>query len=303
MEVWFADHDIDQPSHWSQTWSEADVDRSVAALRGGRDPVHGLVRRLVRGMSTGHALEHGCGFGRVAVLLRDMGWRVDGIDFAMRGLVSARRLGTPVVCGDVRALPVRSGTYDCAVSVGTVEHLREGPGQALRELKRVLRPGGRAMVSVPLENLLRRARGRIGSRPMRRHGLSVRRMHGGTSDAPGFYQYSFRVGEFGQELSRAGFRLEETRPYSVFRGLADQAAGGRALRILQRRFGVGAAHPLSGDPVGASRGAGSANELRGRLVAYARTAYDETDGTVLARITRAGLGPVSGHMMAYFVRA
>jgi SAM-dependent methyltransferase len=275
----------------------------VAALLVGRDPVYWLVRRLVAGMRTGRALEHGCGFGRVAVLMGRLGWHVDGVDFSLHGLGSARESGVSVACGDIRALPMRDRTYDCAVSVGTVEHLREGPGVALRELHRVLKPGARAMVSVPFENPVRRARGRLTpARAVRRHGLNVTRALPGASAPAGFYQYSFRKREFGSELSNAGFRLEETAPYAVFRGLADQPAGGRALGAVQRRFGAGASTDGAGVPTNAGGSERTAG-VRERLVTYARSAYDESDATMLARVTRASLGPLTGHMMAYFVRA
>ena len=62
--------------------------------------------------------------------------------FAAAGLV----LGG--VRGDVRTLPFRSGSFDAIYSMGTVEHFDDTDG-ALREIFRVLRPGGRAVIGVP----------------------------------------------------------------------------------------------------------------------------------------------------------
>ena len=52
------------------------------------------------------------------------------------------------VAGDVRSLPFRDGSFDAIYSMGTIEHF-PSPERALAEIRRVLRPGGRAVVGVP----------------------------------------------------------------------------------------------------------------------------------------------------------
>jgi len=50
--------------------------------------------------------------------------------------------------GDIRELPYADDSFDCVYTMGTIEHIEEYD-QALREIHRVLRPGGRAVVGVP----------------------------------------------------------------------------------------------------------------------------------------------------------
>ena len=49
---------------------------------------------------------------------------------------------------DVRELPFREASFDAIYSMGTIEHFDETE-QAVREMARVLKPGGRAIVGVP----------------------------------------------------------------------------------------------------------------------------------------------------------
>jgi SAM-dependent methyltransferase len=51
---------------------------------------------------------------------------------------------------DLTALPFRTGAFDAAIHIVTIEHLRE-PGRALAEIARSLKPGGALLVAAPHE--------------------------------------------------------------------------------------------------------------------------------------------------------
>lgn len=51
---------------------------------------------------------------------------------------------------DLTALPFRSGVFRAVLNIVTLEHVRE-PAQVVSELARVLAPGGRLLLVVPLE--------------------------------------------------------------------------------------------------------------------------------------------------------
>ena len=84
----------------------------------------------------------------------EQGARAHGIDISTPTLLAARRefrqrrLPLCGVIADVRAIPFRDGAFDGAYSMGTVEHFAETE-QALAEIARVVRPGGRAVIGVP----------------------------------------------------------------------------------------------------------------------------------------------------------
>jgi len=53
------------------------------------------------------------------------------------------------VTGDMRDMPFDDGEFGAIVSLGAVEHSGEGPMCSLHEFRRVLRPGGIAIITVP----------------------------------------------------------------------------------------------------------------------------------------------------------
>nr|WP_216653474.1 class I SAM-dependent methyltransferase [Nocardioides sp. zg-DK7169] len=108
----------------------------------------GLVRRLVRPLPAGRALDVGCGGGGNTGVLRDLGWDVTGIEYSPVAAGIARGRGLKVVRGDAQCLPVADASMDLVMSTDAWEHIEDDKAVA-RETARVLRPGGRALVAVP----------------------------------------------------------------------------------------------------------------------------------------------------------
>ena len=96
----------------------------------------------------GLGIDLGCGLGRQTAEMRRRGFAVVGVEPSV-GLLRQRRHGdAPVVAGDALQLPVRDGSVDFVFVVGVLHHLpgRDAQAQALREVARVLRPGGLLLV-------------------------------------------------------------------------------------------------------------------------------------------------------------
>ena len=88
-----------------------------------------------------------CGTGDLALAAEAEGGRVTGLDFSSRMLERARRKSEVIewVQGDLLELPFGDASFD-AVTVGFGVRHAEDLDAALRELRRVLRPGGRLAV-------------------------------------------------------------------------------------------------------------------------------------------------------------
>lgn len=100
----------------------------------------------------------GCGNGRHARALAASGHAVVAADFARNLLLIGRRGSRGRLWGqhiswiqaEATTLPLRSGSMDAALCVAVLHHLPSVDERivALRELRRILRSGGRAFVSV-----------------------------------------------------------------------------------------------------------------------------------------------------------
>lgn len=100
-------------------------------------------------------LDVGCGTGHQLAKLRELGFDVAGIDASPEMLGHARKLNpeADVRLADVESIPFASGQFDYVLCVEVLRYLRD-PGPCLREMARVLKPGGTCFVTaLPLFNL------------------------------------------------------------------------------------------------------------------------------------------------------
>src|SRR5271166_7130868 len=93
-------------------------------------------------------LDAGCGSGRNMLELTRHG-TVTGIELSQTSVVLARGRETgDVIAGSVLEMPFADASFDLAVSLDVIEHLEDDLA-ALRELRRVVAPGGALLVTVP----------------------------------------------------------------------------------------------------------------------------------------------------------
>jgi SAM-dependent methyltransferase len=117
----------------------------------------GIVWGMLESRPAGRALDAACGTGRHAGRLVELGHEVVGID-ASAEMLRRAVVNVPQASfmeGDLRAIPAPSEQFELVVCGLALAHL-EDLGPAIGELGRVLRPGGRLVISVlhPLQALL-----------------------------------------------------------------------------------------------------------------------------------------------------
>jgi SAM-dependent methyltransferase len=121
-------------------WSPEGLDEAEAGLLGD-----------VRGR---RVLEVGCGAGQCARWLRSQGASVVGLDVSFRQLQHSRRIdqdtgiAVPAVCATATGVPLADACFDLACSAFGALPFVSDVDVVMREVARVLRPGGRWVFAV-----------------------------------------------------------------------------------------------------------------------------------------------------------
>jgi ubiquinone/menaquinone biosynthesis C-methylase UbiE len=156
------------------------------------------IRRLVEPSSRDRLLEVGCGGGHVLRLFPEA--QLTGVDVSGEMLKRARvnLAGLPVqlLRGELQELDLPAASFDKIVCTEVLEHASK-PDVVLSEIKRLLRPGGRAVITFPNDHLINRLKSFI-----RGSGLTVlpplRRISWGGDH---YHLHIWRVPEMRQLLS------------------------------------------------------------------------------------------------------
>lgn len=93
-------------------------------------------------------LEVGSGFGDILIYLQSRGCRVTGTDLSASAVSKAREYGIDVRLGHLADMGFPDASFDVAIMSHSLEHVPD-PDTELRELARVLAPGGQLHIAVP----------------------------------------------------------------------------------------------------------------------------------------------------------
>ena len=196
--------------YWTERWQSSPNPPYERELRGHLP--HQLRSTFGRWVARGaKTLEAGCGLGHFTVAASALGYRAEGLDWSEPTIERLRRQfdSIPWHVGDVRQLPFSDDSFDAVYSPGVCEHFAEGPIAVLEETRRVLHPGGFAIVSAPCFNeWLQRRSDRLSR-------SSTGSIATCAVDEGAFHEYAFTPGGLADLLRRLGFDVVQIRPYAT----------------------------------------------------------------------------------------
>ncbi len=164
-------------------------------------------------------LDIGSAWGYNAMVLRRLGYRVVGMDLIVDQFPVGQRIAGfnevefLVLGGDAAAVPFESGSFDCITMVETMEHIYESDRPAaLSECRRVLRDGGRLILSTPnYQSLVERYKRFAVQRSWLRNRMPAMCYPADRVDRDIYHPYRYHVPlperEIRRLLEAAGFRV------------------------------------------------------------------------------------------------
>jgi len=262
---------------WSEIWGKTSLSEQLAGC--GKDELLPIYLKWLP--KDGLILEGGAGYGRLVIFLSELGYKIVGVELIRKCVKSVKEKYPTIDMrqGDVNLLDFSNNYFDAYISHGVIEHFIVGPARALKEMCRVLKPGGLAFVSVPAYNWLRKIkyplkdlfkelkenaflRRLVGKkrilydRRRARESLLEEKKISSKEVAKGkyasfgivpekgilFFEYRYSKGQLEKELKENGFEILESLPISHEPGLVEDLG-----RIVTKNFLLkeGQGSPLS----------------------------------------------------------
>lgn len=127
-------------------YDEMGKSRFTNAFAYGRHKVDVLLDEKLKELPSGaHILDVGCGTGEYVCRANELGFTASGLEpaDAMRAVAISKNPGATIVSGVATELPFPDESFDLVICIEVLRYLdRSDIRQALRQIYRVLRPGG-----------------------------------------------------------------------------------------------------------------------------------------------------------------
>ena len=146
-----AEHD-NTVSNFERDYADLKKDRYSSAFTYARSRLHPRLESYLRAVPPGsRILDVGCGAGEQIKMYRDLGLEAVGVEPAphMREVAQRSNPGVSILQGTVLDIPLPDQSFDVVVAIEVLRYLDPADwNRAFSEILRVLRPGGRLLVTM-----------------------------------------------------------------------------------------------------------------------------------------------------------
>lgn len=198
-------HTSQKDGVWDDYWAGRSVEKGLDLCLS--DELLPIFERYLP--EDGLILEAGCGLGKWVIFFKNKGYKMIGLDGNFRCLAQIKKYSgeTKLIAADVKSLSVKTESLDAYISLGVIEHFQDGPIEALKEARRVLKPEGLVFIEVPHLNLIRRI-----ILPFKKIYRYTRKIINRVPRDYHFAHYIYTKDELRNFLIAAGFEIIFTQP-------------------------------------------------------------------------------------------
>jgi 2-polyprenyl-3-methyl-5-hydroxy-6-metoxy-1,4-benzoquinol methylase len=119
-----------------------------------------VVNDVIPRVTNGRLLDIGCGNGEYLLRMKSIGWQCKGVEFNDKAASICRRHGLDIFQGNLVDANLEDASFDFVTAHHLIEHVPD-PHALMKEIARILRPGGTLLIRTPdSESLGRKVFGR-----------------------------------------------------------------------------------------------------------------------------------------------
>lgn len=197
--------------YWENHWNRENLKERIIK---GKNGIYGL-KKVFEYIpeKKGKILEGGCGIAQKVFCLTMYGYEIIGVDFAKQTIEKVKKIfpNLNLRVDDVRSLSFPSNFFIGYLSFGVIEHFWGGYTEIIREMRRVLIPGGYLFLSFPYMSPLRRIKAKLGFY-----------QNWVDQEKKNFYQFALNEKVVINDLRKSNFQLLDRCPKSAIKGLMDE---------------------------------------------------------------------------------
>jgi SAM-dependent methyltransferase len=105
--------------------------------------------RVISWTGEGRLLDFGCGAGQFLARMKSLGWTAAGLELSPDAIAECRAAGLEVRLGTFPDASIPDAAFDVVTFWESLEHV-PNPRETVAEARRILTPGGRVVLSLPL---------------------------------------------------------------------------------------------------------------------------------------------------------